>query len=166
VLAQATESDLLVIIKPLGLPQRAKTLVRLAQVLEVHHQGKVPADRCELIELPGVGDYVAAAVQCVAHGKAVAMLDSVTARVYKRYFGLPSKADVPDASVARMAARALPRDPSIARQFNLALIDLAGQVCRPARPRCEICPLASRCRSAGRSYDRATWRNGAANVKS
>jgi A/G-specific adenine glycosylase len=165
-LAGAIESDVLVIIKPLGLPRRAKTLVQLAQALEVRHLGRVPAGRSELIKLPGVGDYIAAAVQCVAYGKAVPMLDSVTARVYKRYFGLPGKADVPDASVVRTAARALPRDPSIARQFNLALIDLAGQICKPARPRCEICPLATRCRSAGRTYDRGTWRNAAANVNS
>ena len=31
------------------------------------------------------------------------------------------------------------------RDWNWAVLDLASEVCLPARPRCDVCPLIERC---------------------
>ena len=42
------------------------------------------------LDLPGVGRYAANATLVVAFGKRAPVVDGVTARVYRRYLGLPS----------------------------------------------------------------------------
>src|SRR5438128_1988677 len=61
-LAAAEEKDLADLIRPLGLPKRASTLRRLGAALVETHNGVVPREVGALRKLPGVGEYVAAAV--------------------------------------------------------------------------------------------------------
>ncbi len=56
-LGRATESSIRTIIKPLGLPWRAKFLKRLGQ--ELADQNKIPSEPGELEGLPGIGPYAA-----------------------------------------------------------------------------------------------------------
>ena len=111
---------------------------------EVAHLGGVPDDLDALEALPGVGRYAANATLVVAFQKRAPVVDGVSARVYRRYLGLPS--DLPatsDRSLWEEVARATPRDAS--REWNWAVLDLAAEVCLPANPRCRVCPLAARC---------------------
>ena len=125
-------------IRPLGLVRRAGTLRAMAK--EVARLGGVPGDLDALEALPGVGRYAANATLVVRFGKRAPVVDGVSARVYRRYLGLPS--DLPatsDRSLWEEVARATPRDAS--REWNWAVLDLAAEVCLPARPRCGVCPL-------------------------
>jgi A/G-specific adenine glycosylase len=74
------------VIRPLGLVRRAATLKSLAS--EILRRGDVPADIGALMALPGVGRYAASATLAVAFGRSVPTVDGVTARVYRRFFGL------------------------------------------------------------------------------
>jgi A/G-specific adenine glycosylase len=149
------------LIRPLGLQQRAETLSKLAHALVDQFGGSVPSDPQSLKSLPGVGDYISAAVRSCCFGQAAPMVDSLTARIYKRYFGLPGRADVVDKAVASVAIRELPRNTDAALAFNFAVIDLAATVCKAVKPRCAHCPLSDRCLSTGLTYSRDTWRQGA-----
>lgn len=162
-LRRARSATLTEMIRPLGLLRRVETLQRMATVLDHQYAGQVPRSDKALTSLPGVGTYVAAAVRCLAFGERVVMVDSVTARVVKRYFGLGGVADLPTAEMRRILACALPANAGHAKAFDLALVDLAGLVCLPARPRCGSCPLSDRCLAAGTAYGRATWRIGRGN---
>jgi A/G-specific adenine glycosylase len=97
-----------------------------------------------LLALPGVGRYAANATLVVAFGQRAPVVDGVTARVYRRYFGLdsvlPATAD-PD--LWRQVDEATPT--RAGRDWNWAVLDLAAEVCLPARPRCGACPLEERC---------------------
>lgn len=157
-LAVASVPELQDLVRPLGLPRRAATLQRLGAVLVERHGGEVPHDYADLMDLPGVGEYVASAVRCMAFGVADAMSDSVTARVFKRVLGLSGPMDAVDKHVTKAARNATPDQPEDARIFNLALIDLAGTICLPVRPRCEKCPISEVCISVGLSYSRGSWR--------
>jgi A/G-specific adenine glycosylase len=111
---------------------------------EVDRRGGVPPGPDELMALPGVGRYAANATQVVAFGRRAPVVDGVTARVYRRYLGLPS--DLPataDPELWRMVDLATPRDAT--RDWNWAVLDLAAEICLPARPRCDSCPLVERC---------------------
>jgi A/G-specific adenine glycosylase len=141
-LSRARESSIRKVIHPLGLVRRANTLRAMAK--EVVRLGGVPSSQEGLLALSGVGRYAANATLVVAFGGRAPVVDGVTARVYRRYLGLPS--DLPptsDQSLWEEVTRATPR--GAIRDWNWSVLDLASQVCLPARPRCTVCPLVERC---------------------
>jgi A/G-specific adenine glycosylase len=146
-LSRAREASIASVIRPLGLVRRASTLRAMA--LEVDRRGAVPSDTEGLLALPGVGRYAANATLALGFGKRAPVVDGVTARVYQRYLGLPS--DLPateDPQLWQKVEEATPRGST--RDWNWAVLDLAAEVCLPARPRCGICPLAEGCAYASR----------------
>ena len=76
----------------------------------------------------------------VAFGAHAAVVDGVTARVYRRYFGLDGdRPAVDDPELWSIVRAAPPR--RAAREWNWAVLDLAALVCLPGTPRCPSCPL-------------------------
>ena len=98
----------------------------------------------ELLSLPGVGTYAASATLAVAFEKHAPVVDGVTARVYRRFFGMESNVPaVSDGQLWELVAEVTPRQR--VREWNWAVLDLAASVCLPKIPRCEECPLRSSC---------------------
>jgi A/G-specific adenine glycosylase len=141
-LSRAREASIASVIRPLGLVRRASTLRAMAR--EVDRRGAVPTDSEALLALPGVGRYAANATRVVAFGKRAPVVDGVTARVYRRYLGLQSELPATsDPALWEKVDEATPR--GSARDWNWAVLDLASEICLPARPRCGACPLVERC---------------------
>ena len=139
----------------LGYPRRALRLHGAAQAITDRHAGQVPADRETLRELPGVGDYTAAAVACFGFGRRHAVLDTNVRRVLARAVG---GVEFPAASVTRSerdrAESLVPEDE--AATWAVAVMELGALVCTAANPRCESCPINRLCawNTAGRpAYD-------------
>jgi A/G-specific adenine glycosylase len=142
-LSKARADSIRSVIRPLGLVRRAETLKALAT--EVVALGGVPSTIDGLLELPGVGLYAASATRAVAFERRQATVDGVTARVYRRYFGLDDELPAStDRKLWAVVDRVTPR--TGVREWNWSVLDLAATVCLPGRPRCEICPIASDCR--------------------
>ncbi|MGH3412406.1 MAG: A/G-specific adenine glycosylase, partial [Marmoricola sp.] len=128
----------------LGYPRRALRLHAAAEAIVSQHGGEVPADRDRLRELPGVGDYTAAAVSAFAYGGRHAVLDTNVRRVLARLVGgeeLPA-ASVTTAERTR-AEGLLPEEAPAA--WSVAVMELGALVCTASRPRCGHCPVADRC---------------------
>jgi A/G-specific adenine glycosylase len=141
-LSRARSRSIEDVIRPLGLTRRAVTLKELAR--EVVRLGGVPRTLEGLQALPGVGPYAAGATRVVAFGGHAPVVDSVTARVYRRYFGLQSAAPAStDRELWRLVQEASPSRNR--REWNWAVLDLASSVCVPKIPRCESCPLVRDC---------------------
>ena len=87
-LSHARVDSIASVIRPLGLVRRAATLKSLATAIVEH--GSVPGSMDELLSLPGVGRYAASATLAVAFEKYAPVVDGVTARVYRRFFGMES----------------------------------------------------------------------------
>jgi A/G-specific adenine glycosylase len=143
-LARARARDLEPIIRPLGLLHRAKALPAVGAALVRDHGGVVPDRREALDRLPGVGRYTAGAVLCFAFGRASALVDTTTARFYRRFFGLAQGPGPAEHETLWIAARRFVGRRR-ARNLNLAVIDICSMVCKFARPRCHLCPVASAC---------------------
>jgi A/G-specific adenine glycosylase len=142
VLGRARESSIASVIRPLGLVRRASTIRAMGR--EVERRGGVPPDAEGLLALPGVGRYAANATLVVGFGKRAPVVDGVTARVYRRYLGLPSELPATsDPELWRAVEQVTPRGAS--HEWNWAVLDLASEVCLPLRPRCGACPLVERC---------------------
>jgi A/G-specific adenine glycosylase len=142
VLAAVPRREVLRAWSGLGYNRRAVNLSEAARLIVRDHAGLVPSNVEELMALPGVGSYTAAAVASIAFGIPVAALDTNVTRVVARARLGAEAHEVPRVRLRKAAADWLDRrDPG---SWNQALMDLGREVCRPA-PRCEVCPLFGGC---------------------
>ena len=133
------------LLSPLGLRWRLENLLKIADTVVTKWGGRVPRERADLMSLPGVGDYVADAVQTFAHGNRAVLVDSNTARIASRVFGLQAKwTSLRNLSLRASVAR-LSGDWPPDAALNLALLDLGGTICLPGRPLCGSCPVRKLC---------------------
>jgi A/G-specific adenine glycosylase len=117
----------------------------------------VPGSPADLLALPGVGAYTAAAVSCFAFGIPEVVVDTNVRRVLART--LEGKA-FPNLTLnraeAKLAAESMPAEPATANTWNVAVMELGALVCVARGPRCDECPVADLCawNVAGRpAYD-------------
>jgi A/G-specific adenine glycosylase len=141
----------------LGYPRRALRLHATAVALVERHGGEVPDAYEDLLALPGVGDYTAAAVASFAFRRRHAVLDTNVRRVLARTVG---GVELPGPSITRaerqVAESLLPEDGRTAAAWAVATMELGALVCVAAAPRCAGCPVRELCawRAAGYpSYD-------------
>ncbi|MBW1604279.1 A/G-specific adenine glycosylase [Streptomyces sp. JJ66] len=130
----------------LGYPRRALRLHGAAAAIAERHGGDVPAEHAQLLALPGVGEYTAAAVASFAYGKRHAVLDTNVRRVFAR--ALTGTQYPPNATTAaeRQLARAvLPEAEATAARWAAATMELGALVCTARSPECARCPIAGRC---------------------
>lgn len=151
-LAMATQADAVRAWGRLGYPRRAVRLWECARVLVDRHGGEVPRGQAELLALPGVGDYTAAAVMAFAHGDRAVVLDTNVRRVIARIW---DAVEAPPSHVTRAerqrADAIAPAEASRAARWAVASMELGALVCTARAPRCGECPVSSRCgwRAAG-----------------
>jgi A/G-specific adenine glycosylase len=129
----------------LGYPRRALRLHEAAIAIVERHGGTVPASHDDLIALPGIGSYTAAAVAVFGFGARHAVLDTNVRRVLARVFG--GTADAAGASPTRgerEAALAIVPTDEPARH-SVAVMELGALVCTARGPRCEACPVRDQC---------------------
>ena len=136
----------------LGYPRRALRLHAAAVAMAEHHDGAVPATEAELLTLPGVGTYTAAAVATFAFGERTTVVDTNVRRVLARVVGGQEyAAPSPTRAELAVAAGLVPADPPRARTWSVAVMELGAIVCTARAPRCSDCPVADLCawRAAG-----------------
>ena len=136
----------------LGYPRRALRLHAAAAAIVERHDGVVPSAYDDLLALPGVGDYTAAAIATFAYGRRHVVLDTNVRRVLARTL---QGVELPGASVTRaereVATAVLPDDEPTAATWSVAVMELGALVCTASSPRCDACPVAELCawRAAG-----------------
>ncbi len=150
-LAAATESEVLRAWQSLGYPRRALAVHRSARIIRDQHGGIVPHDERELLALPGVGAYTAAAIRAFAFKDEVAVVDTNVRRVLARYTGTPP------GPPADEAARLLAILPEPKARASEAIMEIGAIYCRPA-PLCPECPLQATCAWRGHGEDPAPAR--------
>ncbi|MBT2207617.1 MULTISPECIES: A/G-specific adenine glycosylase [Actinomadura] len=141
----------------LGYPRRALRLHGSARAITERHGGAVPSAHEELLALPGIGSYTAAAVASFAFRQRHAVLDTNVRRVLARLLGgveYPPKSQT--RAEVRLAESLLPLDPPTAARWAVAVMELGALVCTARTPRCADCPVIASCawQRAGRpAYD-------------
>src|SRR5581483_416800 len=152
-LAAAPESDVLQYWAGLGYYSRARNLHAAAK--RIAERGAFPSTHDEIRELPGVGDYTAAAIASIAFNLPHAVLDGNVARVLARLTADPGDIrSTPVRAQLRAVADGL-LDREHPGDFNQALMELGATVCLPGEPKCDRCPVARLCdaRAAGRQNE-------------
>ncbi len=143
-LSKASPSEVLKILQPLGLAWRAENIRQMVLTLIEKFNGQVPSTYEELIQLPGVGDYVASAVCSFAFNKPLPVIDTNTVRVAGRFFGFNTHAESRRQRSVRQVVTAV-TSRNNTRECNYAFLDFAALICKAIKPECAICPLHHRC---------------------
>ena len=146
-LADAPEGDVVRTWYPLGYNIRPRRLHAIAREAVESYGGQLPGDEASLRSFKGIGAYTAGAVMSFAFGKRAAILDTNVARVLSRVF-VGRERDKRHASEKHLWALSRTVLPHRhVYDFNQALMDFGATVCSARSPRCEPCPMRTKCRT-------------------
>jgi A/G-specific adenine glycosylase len=154
-LARAPLRDVLRQWQGLGYYSRARNLHRCAKEIVSGCGGVFPKAYDQLLKLPGIGPYTAAAIGSICFDERRAVVDGNVFRVLARYFGLSH--DIGSSAGQRVfserANLLIPaRDPG---EYNQAVMEFGALCCVPRNPDCGSCPLSRSCkaRRSGRQLE-------------
>jgi A/G-specific adenine glycosylase len=144
-LATAQQEEVLRLWSGLGYYSRARNLQKAAQQILSKHRGQFPTRMDDVLALPGIGNYTAAAILSIAFGKKHAVLDGNVARVLARLGA--TRGDIREsqlwqelqAEANRLLQAESPGD------WNQAMMELGATLCTPKSPQCLLCPVAQFC---------------------
>ena len=145
-LANAEETDVFALWAGLGYYSRARNLMKGARYLVNNHDGKIPRDRNQVLDIPGIGPYTAGAILSIAYNLRVPIVDGNVARVFARYYGI--RKSLKEGSTQKRlweSAEDWVEKATEPRELNQALMELGAMICRKGKPLCESCPIARDC---------------------
>lgn len=127
----------------LGYYSRARNLHACAVVVAEKHGGRFPDTEGELLALPGVGAYTAAAIASIAFGRKATVVDGNVERVVSRLFAVEQPMPAAKPLIRRLTASISPDGRW--GDFAQGMMDLGATICTPRRPACALCPWSEPC---------------------
>jgi A/G-specific adenine glycosylase len=139
-LAEASVEDIEAIIYPLGLRWRAPLLKKLGESLVQTH-GEIPRSYEKLLELPGVGPYVASAWLVFHGGGRSVIIDANVVRWLCRLVDQPMNGETRRKKwLIALAEKMTPAENN--KEYNYAVLDFTMEVCGLI-PGCAECPIGA-----------------------
>ena len=142
-LASADEAQVMSEWAGLGYYSRARNLIKCARIVAWERGGEFPSDQSELLSLPGIGPYTAAAISSIAFDRRATVVDGNVERVIARMRLVRSRTSAAKKEIRAIAEEMTPTER--VGDYAQALMDLGATVCRPRNPNCEICPWMECC---------------------
>lgn len=145
--ASADEDEILKLWQGLGYYSRARNMHFAAKQVMTEFDGKFPTTHKDLLSLKGVGAYTAAAIASIAYELPHAVVDGNVYRVLSRCFLIDTAINSTRGikEFAQLADSLL--DSKNAGDHNQALMEVGAMVCKPKNPKCDECPINSKCLS-------------------
>lgn len=143
-LAEAAEEEVLTLWAGLGYYSRARNLHQAARQIVQNYGGKFPSSFEDIIKLPGIGDYTAAAIMSIAFHQPYPAVDGNVKRVVSRLAEIENISG-PTAlrEIKAVVEKMIPS--AHVNSFTQAMMELGALVCLPRSPQCGCCPLSSDC---------------------
>lgn len=144
-LAAAPEEEVLRLWSGLGYYSRARNLHKAAKKIIAEHGGEFPPRPEDVLALPGIGNYTAAAILSIAFDQRRAVLDGNVARVLTRLGAIRGdlRASARWQKLQKCADAYL--EPKSPGDWNQAMMELGATLCSPKSPQCLLCPVARFC---------------------
>ena len=153
-LAAATPAQVITAWGRLGYPRRALRLHAAAQIIAEDFNNEVPEDELTLQQLPGIGQYTAAAIAAFAFNQRTLVMDVNIRRVLTRV--IDGNEHPKPAPTSREKARRLALLPEKnAHIWAAATMELGALVCTSKNPKCELCPVISACNWRKNGYPKS-----------
>ncbi len=144
-LAKASEQSVLYNWQGLGYYSRARNLHKCANIVIKNHAGTFPQTTNELLNLPGIGPYTAAAIAVLAFNQPDTVVDGNVERVISRLFAVKEKLPASKPALRKKAEKCT--DLKNAATYAEAMMDLGATICTPTSPKCNTCPISSFCKA-------------------
>jgi A/G-specific adenine glycosylase len=141
-LASADEQEALSLWEGLGYYRRCRLL--LAGARWVARNG-IPQSALEWRRVPGVGAYTAGAIASICHDEPAAAVDGNVKRVFARLELCEGTGAALERACWSWASPLVPS--SRPGDWNQALMELGGRVCKPRNPSCGACPVSEHCKA-------------------
>jgi A/G-specific adenine glycosylase len=143
-LARAPEAQVFKLWEGLGYYARCRNLIAAARRITDGNNGRFPDTYEEILDLPGIGPYTAAAIASFAFNSPHAVVDGNVYRVLSRIFNCDLAIDGTEGKrwFATKAQELLPEDRAGA--YNQALMDFGATICKPV-PECAHCFYRNDC---------------------
>ena len=144
-LANAPQDEVLRLWQGLGYYSRARNLHATAMLIRDQYSGVFPSTYIEILALPGIGPYTAAAIASFAFNIPEAVVDGNVYRFLSRLYEIQTPID---SSKGQKEFKLLAQSLLNIKQpgdFNQAMIEFGAMVCKPANPTCESCVFRTQC---------------------
>ncbi|MFO8128156.1 A/G-specific adenine glycosylase [Yoonia sp.] len=142
-LAAAEDADVMAAWAGLGYYARARNLLKCARAVMADHGGVFPDNVEDLLTLPGVGPYTAAAVAAIAFDRSETVVDGNVERVMARLYDIHAPLPASKAELTVKAKELTPQNRP--GDYAQAVMDLGATICTPRSPACGICPWRDPC---------------------
>jgi A/G-specific adenine glycosylase len=146
-LAEAPEKEIFKYWQGLGYYTRCRNLIATAKKITREYQGRFPSTYSEILDLPGIGPYTAAAIASFAFGLPYAVVDGNVERVLARYFGISAPVGFANGKKLYKAIAGELLDKKNPAMYNQAIMDFGATVCKPRKPLCSGCVQAKHCQA-------------------
>ncbi|MES2906626.1 MAG: A/G-specific adenine glycosylase [Pseudomonadota bacterium] len=140
-LSKAKDEDVMAAWAGLGYYSRARKLIECARLVAKH--GDFPQTHDELLELPGIGPYTAAAISSIALDVPAAVVDGNIERVVTRVYAIETPLTLAKKIIREHVTTLTPQKHS--GDFAQAMMDLGATICTPRSPKCFLCPIQKIC---------------------
>jgi A/G-specific adenine glycosylase len=142
-MARAPLEDILAAWAGLGYYARARNMHKTARIVADELGGRFPSSSAELVKLPGIGPYTAAAIAAIAFDEPATVVDGNVERVVARLFAV--REPLPGAKPKLRALAGTLTPTQRPGDFAQAMMDLGATICAPRAPHCSRCPLREDC---------------------
>ncbi len=146
-LAATKLEDVLHAWQGLGFYARARHLHQTAQLIRDQYSGQFPSTYKEIIQLPGIGKYTAAAILSIAFGQPYPVMDGNVMRVMARLYGISTDIRLPKTEKQIEIKLHQIFSSKQASAFNQGMMELGALICLPKQPKCDECPLNAECQA-------------------
>jgi A/G-specific adenine glycosylase len=127
----------------LGYYARARNLYACARTILEKHGGVFPDTEEELLTLPGIGPYTAAAIAAIAFDRKATPVDGNIERVISRLFAVEESLPAAKPRIKALTETLTPENRP--GDFAQAMMDLGATICSPKKPACSLCPWSEPC---------------------
>jgi A/G-specific adenine glycosylase len=146
-LANAEEDEVLKLWQGLGYYSRARNLHFAAKQVVNEFNGVFPVSYNDLMKLKGVGEYTASAVSSIISNLPHAVVDGNVFRVLSRCFLVNTAINSTKGKKEFTILANSLLDVNNAGDHNQAIMEIGALVCKPKNPKCDSCPINSKCLS-------------------
>ena len=141
-LSSATETEVLIYLRDIGLYNRASALIALSNYIKDCSLNNLELSAEGLLRIKGVGLYIANSILVHSKNIPLPLLDPNIIRIYNRVYGIKSTLKRPrtDKKLWDVSLYLLPQyDYST---YYFALLDFGALICKP-KPLCSICCMSN-----------------------
>jgi A/G-specific adenine glycosylase len=146
-LASAKEDEVLRTWQGLGYYTRARNMHAAAKIILQRFNGKFPENYSDILSLPGIGKYTAAAIASLVFNYPAPAIDGNVIRLISRLYAIGGSKNSPETQRKILSHANSMMNIENPGQHNQAMIELGALICTPQNPDCPICPIKASCHS-------------------